>query len=205
MGCAAVLLVAAAWLPLAFAQGTPAVETVQGSVTSDGPVETATGDIDTNQLPPINASLTTTTQGSQYTSNSAFISSLDQAMFGGLNPQNDAQLLPVTQGLPCDSYTPMTTQIAPALAQTYKAAISNTQQMMTELQNENFSQIANNVQAPAQLAATQGTGQAMLAVVQELQLMRAQMAQLTTVVATNALYQLDATVRPSMPRQGGGC
>jgi hypothetical protein len=41
--------------------------------------------------------------------------------------------------------------------------------------------------------------------VQELQLMRAQLAALTMVIATDDLHQLDAAVRPTMPRQGGGC
>jgi hypothetical protein len=128
-----------------------------------------------------------------------------QTLFSGINPQNAAQLMPVTQGLPCDSYTPMVTQIAPALTQTYQAAISNTQQLMTELQGEDFSQIAANVQAPAELAATQGNGQASMTIVQELRLIRAQLGALTMVVATDKLHELDANVRPTMPRQGGGC
>jgi hypothetical protein len=126
-------------------------------------------------------------------------------LFSGINPQNAAQLMPVTQGLPCDSYTPMVTQIAPALMQTYEAAISETQQLTTELQGENFSTAAANVQAPFELAATQADGQVGLAIVQELQLMRAQLAALTMVIATDDLHQLDAAVRPTMPRQGGGC
>jgi hypothetical protein len=128
-----------------------------------------------------------------------------QTLFSGINPQNAAQLLPVTQGLPCDSYTPMVTQIAPAIAQTYNAAISETQQSMTELQGENFTTAAANVQAPFELAATQADGQVGLAIVQELQLVRAQLGALTMVEAADKLHQLDATVRPEMPRQGGGC
>jgi hypothetical protein len=61
------------------------------------------------------------------------------------------------------------------------------------------------VQAPFELAATQADGQVGLAIVQELQLMRAQLAALTMVIATDDLHQLDAAVRPTMPRQGGGC
>jgi hypothetical protein len=113
--------------------------------------------------------------------------------------------MPVTQGLPCDSYTPMTTEIAPALAYTYNTAISQTQQLTTELQGEDFTGIAANVQAPAELAATQANGQVGLAIVQELQLMRAQLAALTMIVATDKLHQLDSEVRPTMPRLGGGC
>jgi hypothetical protein len=166
------------------------VITVPGSVTSDPPVET---------------SLTTTTAGGWYTPNVSLIGNLNQTLFSGINSQNATQLMPVTQGLPCDSYTPMTTQIAPALAQTYNAAISTTQQLMTELQGEDFSGIAANVQAPFQLASTQGGGQASVGILHELQLMRVQLGVLTMVIATDKLHELDATVRPLMPRQGSGC
>jgi hypothetical protein len=137
--------------------------------------------------------------------NTVSIASLDQALFAGVNSQNDTTLMPVTEGLPCDSYTPMTTQIAPALMQTFTAAISTTQQLMTELQTENSDALAASVQAPAQLAATQAVGQGQLAIIQELRLIRAQLATLTMVVATDALHQLDANVRSQMPRQGAGC
>jgi hypothetical protein len=126
-------------------------------------------------------------------------------LFSGVNSQNAAQLMPVTQGLPCDSYTPMTTQIAPALAQTYNAAISITQQSMTELQGEDFSTLAANVQAPAELAATQANGQIGLAILNELRLLRAQLGALTMVEATDHLHELDTTVRAKMPRAGAGC
>jgi hypothetical protein len=165
------------------------VLTVPGSVESDAPVE---------------LSLTTTTVGGWYQPQASLLDTLP-SLYGGINSQNASQLLPVTQGLPCDSYTPMVTQIAPALAQTYNAAISETQQLTTELQSEDFSAIAANVQAPAELAATQGVGQAVMALVQETRLMRAQLGALTMVVATDELHQLDAVVRPTMPRQGGGC
>ena len=82
--------------------------------------------------------------------------------------------MPVTQGLPCDSYTPMTTEIAPALMNTYEGAISETQQLTTELQGEDFTALAASVNAPAQLAATQAVGQAMVTVIQGTQLERAQ-------------------------------
>jgi hypothetical protein len=166
------------------------VITVPGSVTSDAPVE---------------LSLTTTTAGGWYNPQASLLGNLTQTIFKGVNPTNAAELLPVTQGLPCDSYDPMVSQIAPALALTYNGAISETQQLTTELQGEDFSLIAANVSAPAELAATQGVGQAVMALVQEMQLMRAQMATLTMVIATNALHQLDSNVRPVMPRQGGGC
>jgi hypothetical protein len=150
------------------------------------------------------ASLTTGTAGGWYTPQASLLGNT-QTLFAGTNSQNATQLFPVTQGLPCDSYTPMTTQIAPALMQTYVAAISETQQLTTELQGEDFSGMAANVQAPAELAATQAVGQVGLAIVQELQLERAQLATLTMVVASDKLHQLDAVVRPTMPRQGGGC
>jgi len=189
---AAVLLAAVAWVPSTSLAQVPSgpipVITVPGSVTSD---------------PPVEASLTTSV-GAWYQPQTSLLGSLP-TLFSGINSQNTAQLLPVTQGLPCDSYTPMITQIAPALAQTYNAAISETQQLTTELQGENFSTPAANVQAPFELGATQANGQVGLAIVQELQLMRAQLAALTMVVATDKLHELDTTVRPTMPRQGGGC
>jgi hypothetical protein len=190
---AAAVFAAVAWIPSTWAQvptGPLPVITVPGSVTSD---------------PPVELSLTTTTAGGWYTPQVSLLGNQTQTLFSGVNTQNALQLMPVTQGLPCDSYTPMTTQTAPALMQTYESAISNTQQLMTELQGEDFSAIAANVQAPAELAATQGVGQAVVAVAKELQLMRAQLGALTMVVATDKLHQLDSNVRPIMPRQGGGC
>jgi len=189
---AAVVLAAAAWIPsTSWAQvptGPIPVITVPGSVTSD---------------PPVEASLTTTV-GTWYQPQTSLLGNVP-TLFSGVNSQNDAQLMPVTQGLPCDSYTPMTTQIAPALMQTYAAAISETQQLTTELQGENFSTLAANVQAPAELAATQAVGQVGLVIVQELQLLRAQEAAHTMVDATDHLHELDTNVRAVMPRQGGGC
>jgi hypothetical protein len=151
----------------------------------------------------VEASLTTTV-GAWYQPQTSLLNGLP-TLFSGINSQNDAQLMPVTQGLPCDSYTPMVTQTAPALMQTYTAAISETQQLTTELQGENFSTLAANIQAPAELAATQANGQVLLTIVQELQLTRAQLAALTMVVATDRLHELDSTVRAEMPRAGGGC
>jgi len=192
MRAAAVLLAAVAWIPsTSWAQvptGPIPVITVPGSVTSDAPVELSL----------------TTSVGAWYTPQTSLLGNVS-TLFSGINPQNTAQLLPVTQGLPCDSYTPLTTQIAPALAQTYNAAIAETQQLMTELQGENFTTLAANVQAPAELAATQAVGQVGLAIVQELQLLRAQEAAHTMVDATDHLHELDANVRTLMPRAGGGC
>jgi hypothetical protein len=191
---AAVVLAAVACFPSTSLAQVPTgplpVITVPGSVTSDSPVE---------------LSLTTTTAGGWYTPQASLLSNQTQTLFSAVNTQNATQLMPVTQGLPCDSYTPMVNQIAPALMQTYEAAISNTQQLMTELQGEDFSTLAANVQAPAELAATQGVGQVGLAIIKELQLTRAQLGALTMVVATDHLHQLDTVVRPQMPRQGGGC
>jgi len=199
---AVVLAATAAWAPSAWAQ----------LAVSDAPVEAATADMDQKQFPALitqdtntATSLTTTTQSSTYSSNSGTISSLDQALFSGVNSQNDSELLPVTQGLPCDSYTPMVTQIAPALRNTYLGAIAVAQQQETELQGEDFTTIASNMQAPAELAATQGVGQGTLAIVQELRLLRQQMDTLILVIAVDKLHQLDANVRSKMPRQGGGC
>jgi hypothetical protein len=189
---AAAVFAAVAWIPsTSWAQvptGPIPVITVPGSVESD---------------PPVEASLTTTV-GAWYQPQTSLLGSLP-TLYNGINSQNATQLLPVTQGLPCDSYTPMVTQIAPALMNTYEAAISETQQLTTELQGENFSTLAANVQAPAELAATQAVGQVGLAILQELQLLRAQEAAHTMVDATDRLHELDANVRMLIPRHGAGC
>ena len=166
--------------------GAAPVITVPGSVTQDLIVEQSL----------------TTTVGAWYQPQASLLATLNQQLFSGINPQNVAQLLPVTQGLPCDSYDPMISQIAPALMNTYESAISVTQQLTTELQNEDFSTLAANVQVPAELAATQANGQVLLQIVKELQLLRAQEAANTMVNATDHLHELDANVRAMMPRQG---
>jgi hypothetical protein len=179
--------------------GAAPVLTVPGSFESDQPVEASTADLDTVQLPPIVASVTTTV-GAWYQPQGSLLGNLN--LFSGVNPQNATQLMPVTQGLPCDSYTPMVTAIAPTIQQTYLSAISATQQLTTELQSEDFSTLATNIQAPAMLAATQANGQVLLQIVTELQLLRAQEAANTLVNATDHLHQLDVEVRAAMPRQG---
>lgn len=166
------------------------VITVPGSVTSDAPVE---------------QSLTTGTAGDTYQPNTPFIQTLDQSLFQGVTTQNASTLMPVTTPLPCDSYTPMISQIAPALMNTYMGALNVAQQQETELQGEDFTTIAGNLQSPAELAATQGAGEAMLALVQQMRLLRQQMDTLIQVIATDKLHQLDSNVRALMPRHGSGC
>jgi hypothetical protein len=151
------------------------------------------------------ASLTTGITGGWYQPSGTLLGNLTQTLFSGINTQNAAQIMPVTQGLPCDSYTPMVTQIAPALMNTYEGAISETQQLTIELQGENFSTLAASINAPAELAATQAVGQAVMTLIQETQLERAQLASLTMIEATDKLHQLDTETRMQMPRQGGGC
>jgi hypothetical protein len=179
----------AAWIPSTLLAQVPTgpipVITVPGSVTSD---------------PPVEASLTTSV-GAWYQPQTSLLGNLS-TLFNNINPSNVAQIFPVTQGLPCDSYTPMVNQIAPALMNTYETAISETQQLTTELQNEDFSTLAANVQAPAELAATQANGQVGLAIIKELQLLRAQEATTAMVLATDRLHELDSIVRARMPRQG---
>lgn len=150
-------------------------------------------------------SLSTVTPGTTYAPNAQFVASLDQVLFAGVNPQNDATLLPVTTPLPCDSYTPMVNTIAPAVASTYYGALQVVQNQENELQGENFTTIATDIQAPAELASTQGSGQAGLTIVQELQLLRQSIDTLVQVVATAELQKLDANVRSKMPRAGADC
>jgi hypothetical protein len=165
--------------------GAAPVITVAGSVTQDLIVE---------------QSLTTTAPtGWQYQPNAAFISTLDQGLFSGVTSQNAAQLMPVTQGLPCNSQAVMVS-VSTAAMQTYESALSDTAQQMTELQGEDFSAIAAAIQTPEVLAVLQGIGEAVLAEVQETQNLRQQLATLTTVVATNKLQELDANVRSKLPR-----
>jgi hypothetical protein len=100
----------------------------------------------------------------------------------------------------------MINDIAPALMNTYLGALTVAQQQESEVQSEDFTTIAANIQTPAQLAAIQGVGQATLAVAQELQLLRQAVDTLVVVIATDKLHQLDSVVRSLMPRgQDGGC
>lgn len=169
-----------------------------GLAVSDSAVEANTFDIAT--------SLTMVSNGALYAPEGEFFSGLDQALFSGIDSHNDTTLLPVTDALPCDSYTPMHDDIAPALMRTYEGAIANTQALVTELEAEDFTPISLNIQAPYELVATQGIGQALLAIVQELQLLRAQEAAHTMVDATDHLHQLDSVMRSLIPRdQSGGC
>lgn len=194
--------------PLARAQlgGGSAVDIVSDEVTlptADQAADSSLSDIDT-QDQSINQSLTTATSGSTYSPVTGTISSLDQGLFAGVNAQNVDELLPVTTPLPCDSYFVMLTD-ATALRKTYRGAINLAQQQEAQLQQEDFGTIAANIQSSSQLAATQGVGQAVLASVQESQLLRESINALILVIATDKLHQLDSTVRSRMPRAGGGC
>jgi hypothetical protein len=164
----------------------------------------ADADMDTKQFPPVVASLTTTTNAPQYVPNPPPLNTISDQIGTGVNGQNVNELLPVTQGLPCDSYDHML-KVASALQQTYLSVMATTQGLANQLQGENLAQIAANVQAPAELAATQGVGQAVLALMQEVRMERAQLAALTMIVAVDRLHELDANVRAKMPRQGQGC
>ena len=149
---------------------------------------------------------TTPTLETTYQPNTQFISTLDNTLFAGVNAQNASELMPVVEPLPCDSYDPMINDIAPALMTTYLGALGVAQQQESEVQGEDFTTIAANIQTPAQLAAIQGVGQATLAVAQELQLLRQAVDTLIVVIATDKLHQLDSVVRSRMPRgQDGGC
>ena len=164
----------------------------------------AVQDLDTKQLPPVVASLMTTTNAPQYIPNPPPLNTIGNQIGTGVNGQDVNELLPVTQGLPCDSYDQML-KVATALQQTYLSAMATTQGLANQLQGEDLTQIAANVQAPAELAATQGVGQAVLALIQEVRMERAQLATLTMVIAVDRLHELDANVRARMPRQGQGC
>jgi hypothetical protein len=155
-------------------------------------------------------SLTTPALNLTYQPNTEFISSLDSDIFSGISTQNAAELLPVTEPLPCDSYTPMINDIAPALQSTYMGALEVAQGQEAELVGEDFSGIAANLTAsaspPSLLAATQAVGQATLTTAQEIQLLRQSINTLIVVIATDKLHQLDANVRSKMPRdESGGC
>jgi hypothetical protein len=151
-------------------------------------------------------SLTTPALDLSFQSNTEFISNLDSDLFAGVNAQNATDLMPVTEPLPCNSYDPMINDIAPALKNTYLGALEVAQGQEAELGAEDFSGIAANLQTPAQLSATQATGQAMLTVAQEIQLLRQSVNTLIVVLSVDKLHQLDANVRSKMPREdSGGC
>jgi hypothetical protein len=193
--CAAVAIVMAAWTTSAWAQ----------PIIGGGPVP-VTAETPGDFFYLIMESETTPTAESTYQPNTQYISSLDEILFGGVNAQNANELMPVTEPLPCNSYDPMINDIAPALMNTYLGALTVAQQQESEVQSEDFTTIAANIQTPAQLAAIQGVGQATLAVAQELQLLRQAVDTLVVVIATDKLHQLDSVVRSLMPRgQDGGC
>ena len=195
-----VLVATVAWGTSACAQfGSGCGDTpVDPCFTSDGATENNTSSIASEDA-TIAQSVTTTTQGGQYTPNAGFISSLDQVVLGGVNSQNAPQLMPVTQGLPCASQAVMLS-VASATAKTYHAALADTQQQLSELQGEDFSAISANIQSPAVLSTLQGIGQAVLAMVQEQQETRQQLATLATVIATDRMQALAAIVRSRLPR-----
>lgn len=89
---------------------------------------------------------TTPTAESLYAPNTQFISTLDSALFAGVNAQNASELMPVVEPLPCDSYDPMVNDIAPALMNTYLGALNVAQQQESEVQGEDFTAISNNIQ-----------------------------------------------------------
>ena len=192
--------------PSALAQpfGQAVAATIVGSTIIVPTQDQNTPDIDL-QAQSINTSLTTGTNGTTYTSNSGTISSLDQILFQGINSQNAGGIMPVTTPLPCDSYDQMIGTIAPALAKTYLGALSVAQQQDAQMKGEDFTGIASNIQAPDELAATQGIGQAVLADVNEARLLRQAVITLITVIATDNLHRLDSNVRALMPRAGAGC
>jgi len=193
--CAAVAIVMAAWTTSAWAQ----------PIIGGGPVP-VTAETPGDFFYLIMESETTPTAESTYQPNTQYIESLDNVLFGGVNAQNASELMPVVEPLPCDSYDPMITDIAPALMNTYLGALTVAQQQESEVQSEDFTTIAANIQTPAQLAAIQGVGQATLAVAQELEMLRQAVDTLIVVEATDKLHQLDANVRSKMPRgQDGGC
>lgn len=116
-------------------------------------------------------------------------------LFNDINPENAPILFPVTKGLPCNSYDLVMTT-APLLAKTYEDALTETQELATEADTEDFSGL---------MLITSLSNQTMIGIIQQLRLIRTQLAILTKIEVIDKLHQLDNQVRPLLPREGAGC
>jgi len=148
-------------------------------------------DIDT-QSTAISGSVTTGGGGGDYQPNAAYISSLDQELFSGVNAQNFGDEFPGWEALPPDSTSAVSIPLVTTVMGTYGQALATAQSQMNELEGEDFSAIEQtSATATALLTATQTNTEAVLAVEQELQLTRQLLATLITVEATKAGEELN--------------
>jgi hypothetical protein len=138
------------------------------------------------------ASVTTGGGGGDYQSNAAYISSLDQTLFSGVNSQNFGNEFPGWQALPANSTNAIAIPLVATVLHTYGQALALAQSQEQELEGEDFSNISTvSSNTTALLTATQANTQAVLANVQEQQYTRQLLAALLTVETTKAAEELN--------------
>jgi hypothetical protein len=196
---AAVLLWSLLFPGRAHAQlGAQAVITVPGSVTSDQPTETSTGDLDTNLVPQIVSSVTTGGGGGDYQPNAQYIASLDQQLFSGINSQNFNTWFPGWQALPPNSTDTVSIPMTKTVLSTYGNALALVQSQEQELEGEDFSNIENTLSTTTNLlTATQALSEAVLQNSKEQQYVRQLLATLITVEATKAGEEMNERAQQS--------
>jgi hypothetical protein len=134
--------------------------------------------------------------GGDYQSNAAYISSLDQTLFSGVNSQNFGNEFPGWKALPPNSTNAVAVPLVATVLQTYGQALALAQSQEQELEGEDFSNISTvSSNTAALLTATQANTQAVLANVQEQQYTRQLLAALLTVEATKAAEELNERAR----------
>jgi hypothetical protein len=134
--------------------------------------------------------------GGDYQSNAAYISSLDQTLFSGVNSQNFGNEFPGWQALPPNSTNAVAIPLVTTVLHTYGQALALAQSQEQELEGEDFSNISTvSSNTAALLTATQANTQAVLANVQEQQYTRQLLAALLTVEATRAAEELNERAR----------
>jgi hypothetical protein len=144
------------------------------------------------------ASLTTGGGGGDYQSNAAYISSLDQTLFSGVNSQNFGNEFPGWQALPPNSTNAVAIPLVATVLHTYGQALALAQSQEQELEGEDFSNISTvSSTTTALLTAQQANTQAVLADVQEQQYTRQLLAALLTVETTKAAEELNERARES--------
>jgi hypothetical protein len=138
------------------------------------------------------AASVTTGGGGDYQSNTAYISSLDQTLFSGVNSQNFGNEFPGWKALPPNSTNAVAVPLVATVLHTYGQALALAQSQEQELEGEDFSNISTvSSNTAALLTATQANTQAVLANVQEQQYTRQLLAALLTVETTKAAEELN--------------
>jgi hypothetical protein len=143
-------------------------------------------------------SLTTGGGGGDYQPNGAFIATLDQSLFSGINTQNFAHWFPGWQALPPNSTDTVSIPMTATVLQTYGQALALAQSQEQELEGEDFSNIEATLSDTTDLlTATQAVGEAVLQNNKEQQYVRQLLATLITVETTRAAEELNERAQES--------